>query len=164
LIPLCKCGCGKPVSFIEKGDRKRGIKAGTPRKFASRECYWHYEQDHCKRGHLYSYYPGGRKKCRICNAARKLAKETGLSIVDILNHPSSGKCDICEVVPSGERWDCLQLDHDHKTGFIRGWLCGRCNRALGLLGDDIEVLKMAYLYLEVSKFVQESDGWANVLS
>lgn len=164
MTPLCKCGCGKPVQLIKKGDRKRGIVAGTPRKFATRKCYDRHrtrtQGDACGRGHPYSYYPSGRKRCRICNAARKLAAETGLKLEDILEHPNHGHCDICKRVPSNKLWDCLQLDHDHQTGFIRGWLCGPCNKALGLFRDNVEVIREAYLYLELAKFAQEFVGVA----
>jgi hypothetical protein len=30
----------------------------------------------------------------------------------------------------------LFMDHDHRTGKFRGWLCRRCNTALGLVFDD----------------------------
>lgn len=32
----------------------------------------------------------------------------------------------------------LAADHDHETGQPRALLCHRCNRALGLLGDDAD--------------------------
>ena len=40
------------------------------------------------------------------------------------------------------------LDHDHKTGKFRGWLCNKCNSALGLLGDNINYIQRALKYLE----------------
>jgi hypothetical protein len=42
----------------------------------------------------------------------------------------------------------LMVDHCHETGKVRGLLCHNCNRALGLLKDDIECLKRALIYLE----------------
>jgi DNA repair exonuclease SbcCD ATPase subunit len=44
----------------------------------------------------------------------------------------------------------LNVDHDHKTGTIRGLLCGNCNRALGLVKDNVETLVKLKKYLEKS--------------
>ena len=42
----------------------------------------------------------------------------------------------------------LHIDHDHNTGYIRGLLCGPCNRALGILGDTIESIEAVLKYLK----------------
>lgn len=42
----------------------------------------------------------------------------------------------------------FSVDHCHSTGEIRGLLCNRCNRGLGMLGDSIESIKKAVKYLE----------------
>ena len=39
------------------------------------------------------------------------------------------------------------VDHDHHTEKFRGWLCHRCNRALGCFEDDIERIERAITYL-----------------
>jgi hypothetical protein len=53
------------------------------------------------------------------------------------------KCKICGV---GEKK--LVVDHNHKTLEVRGLLCHSCNCALGLLKDNVEVMKKAIQYLE----------------
>ncbi len=42
----------------------------------------------------------------------------------------------------------LSVDHCHDSGRIRGLLCQKCNRAIGLLGDDVNLLHKAIDYLE----------------
>lgn len=56
-----------------------------------------------------------------------------------------GHCELCGG-PSGKR--TFHLDHDHKTGKFRGWLCGKCNTSLGKFGDDIPGLLRAVQYIQ----------------
>lgn len=41
----------------------------------------------------------------------------------------------------------LAVDHNHETGSIRGLLCGRCNRMIGLAKDSPSILQAAIEYL-----------------
>jgi len=43
----------------------------------------------------------------------------------------------------------LHVDHDHKTGEIRGLLCARCNLAIGALNDDWRLAEAIAAYLKV---------------
>lgn len=42
----------------------------------------------------------------------------------------------------------LSVDHCHKTGKIRGLLCGPCNMSLGLLKEDIQIMNSLIQYTE----------------
>ena len=42
----------------------------------------------------------------------------------------------------------LAVDHDHKTGRIRGLLCKRCNLTLGRFEDRPDLFLNAAIYLE----------------
>lgn len=51
------------------------------------------------------------------------------------------RCAICK------RTNKLHVDHCHSSGNLRGVLCQKCNMALGLLNDDVELLAKAIDYL-----------------
>lgn len=66
----------------------------------------------------------------------------------------TGKCQNsgCQI-PEAECHKRLALEHDHKTGEFRGWLCHQCNIALGLLRDDVEHVRGLAQYIEQSQGV-----------
>ena len=65
--------------------------------------------------------------------------------------PHNGKCDCC-----GEA-SKLYLDHCHKTGKFRGWLCNNCNVGISRLGDNLAGVGLAVKYLiknKINKFIK----------
>ena len=87
-----------------------------------------------------------RKKNRLGILKEQLKRYYGISLEvwNSLMESQGGKCAICGGVPVQSR---LCVDHDHKTGRIRGLLCRKCNAALGLFSDSRELLKKADEYL-----------------
>ena len=67
-----------------------------------------------------------------------------------------GVCAICATDPyiknnRGQK-KTLVIDHCHDTGKVRGLLCDKCNRAIGLLGDDYNILLQAICYIKNGGF------------
>ena len=58
-----------------------------------------------------------------------------------------GACGRAETITRAGNLKTLAVDHDHGTGRVRGLLCGRCNTALGLLGDDPALIRLLLDYL-----------------
>lgn len=63
------------------------------------------------------------------------------------NNPTAYKSrpSTCEICGGTTR---IAYDHCHKTGIFRGWLCMKCNTALGLVKDDIILLEKMIDYLK----------------
>jgi hypothetical protein len=56
----------------------------------------------------------------------------------------NNSCLICGKKETKRR---LSVDHNHKTGKVRGLLCSHCNHILGLSYDNIKILQSAINYL-----------------
>ena len=54
------------------------------------------------------------------------------------------KCECCGRADSRG----LNVDHCHGSGRFRGWLCKKCNMAVGLLGDTLEGVNKMVTYME----------------
>ena len=100
---------------------------------------------------LSEYSPGQRKgngKCRKCmrlkdGKERHRYNTYGLwsSNYEALLESQGGVCAICGEPPT-------VVDHDHKTGKVRGLLCSGCNLALGHMKDNAGALRAAADYLD----------------
>lgn len=66
----------------------------------------------------------------------------------------NGKCAICATREPGGSGKHFMVDHDHSTGKVRGLLCGRCNRGIGILDEDTGRLLSAVEYLSASLFAR----------
>jgi hypothetical protein len=75
-----------------------------------------------------------------------LQKTYGITILDYdkLYVAQDGRCAICG---GGTSKNFLAVDHDHKTGEVRGLLCGNCNKGLARFMDKPWNLLKAYQYL-----------------
>lgn len=98
------------------------------------------------------------KRCRgRTDRRQKLKKRYGITLehYKTIAHSQRNLCAICHRPPPlGER---LEVDHDHDTGSIRGLLCGKCNRAIGLLEEHPAILTLAIDYLNRHRDTPDDD-------
>jgi hypothetical protein len=95
------------------------------------------------------------------------AKHLGITddAYEQLLEAQEGGCAICGNPPKTRR---LSVDHNHRTGKVRGLLCFRCNRALPtyatsewLRGAYVYVLRDEYPDLDVpDQWLEPIDQWA----
>lgn len=105
----------------------------------------------CGRGHTYVRYTSYCLDCAPIVKAKSLRQSQikiryGLSLFDYNKRLEEqfNSCEICKKDAS-EFTKPLYIDHNHKTGKVRGLLCAKCNTAVGTLeNNNVELL---YKYL-----------------
>jgi hypothetical protein len=91
------------------------------------------------------YRAANRERIQRQNRDRHLSKKYGIDSegFELLVRAQMNLCAIC-LRYFGKR---LHVDHDHRSGQIRGLLCGKCNKAIGLLDDHPQLAESAAKYL-----------------
>jgi hypothetical protein len=69
----------------------------------------------------------------------------GISALYRRKHATRKKPEQCEICGALGTICC---DHNHQTGKFRGWICHRCNFAIGLVKDNTETLNSMINYLK----------------
>lgn len=82
--------------------------------------------------------------------ARNIKSKFGITPAqyEALLAAQGGRCAVCGASVGAAHQKRLHVDHDHRTGVIRGLLCGQCNNGIGRFGDNPELLRAAAAYLE----------------
>jgi hypothetical protein len=94
------------------------------------------------------------KLYKLKNPHGSKLRKYGLSLQQY-NEMLSRQNDTCAIclqketyIPNGKTSpQSLSIDHDHKTGKVRGLLCYACNLAIGLLKDNPDAANRAAAYL-----------------
>lgn len=109
---------------------------------------WRENNKDKRKEYLERYKKENRDKFKLNVRKARLKFDYGITLDEYNSILSSqnGRCAICKSLPSINRRLCV--DHNHSNKKVRGLLCDRCNKALGLLHDDISSLKSAINYLE----------------
>lgn len=147
-MQICSvCGKSKPLSDFYRQSNGRGPMRHCKACFAITAKVWYQAHK-------------GEVNRRVVVASR--ARRLGLTYDQYLaKGEPSPTCEICGVTAGDPRNGMhrsgsspeakpkrLSIDHDHSTGQRRGMLCGHCNRAIGLAGDDPARLRKMARYIE----------------
>lgn len=96
-------------------------------------------------------YKNQQKEYKKTHKAKELARNCilknsyGISLEEYskMLEKQSGVCAIC----GRKDKTTLCVDHDHKTGKVRGLLCHQCNLGIGNFDDNIPSLEKAIKYI-----------------
>lgn len=112
---------------------------------------WREQNLDAYRTQTQEYYRRNRSKILAACRGYVLLRQFGLTEEKYksLSKSQGDRCAVCRGLQL--KGKSLAVDHDHRTGRIRGLLCTPCNTGIGLLGDSYEGVASALSYLRRSK-------------
>jgi Recombination endonuclease VII len=152
MVKICtKCGKEKKINeFYKDKDCRFGFMAHC------KDCKGKYTSEHAKK------YKTRRHELYLSNKDEyknnSLLKKFGITLdqYNKMLESQNGVCAICgkdETVIDGKSKivRSLAVDHNHKTGKVRGLLCVKCNNMLGLINENEQILLKTLEYLRYNK-------------
>ena len=115
------------------------------KNYSPKNCEWvNVNKNHNHTKYLKNYRKNNKDSVKNC----KLIKAYGITIDDYnkLYGLQDGKCAICGTDKT-HNGTALAVDHNHKTGNVRGLLCSKCNTGLGCFKDSEALMQKAITYL-----------------
>jgi hypothetical protein len=171
-----KCSTIKSLEEFHKNSRSKDGRAGYCSRCANEYRKQHHkdsynyklpkkiknEKIHCRKCERYLDQSKFWGKLTYCKECSKLVghsanlKRFGLTVESYIDLEKSqnGLCKICKEPEKHNRR--LSVDHDHSCcsganscgNCIRGLLCSRCNKTLGQVHDNVELLQKMIDYLK----------------
>ncbi len=141
-----KCKIEKSISeYIKDCTRIDGF------RYECKDCYYIYKKSKKGKAATKRYRQG--KAGKATQRRGKIKYNYGIDYNKYLLMAEYQKycCAICNLHLSELTIKNLQVDHCHITGKVRGLLCGNCNKALGLMKDNLNSIKNMYKYIKGSK-------------
>ena len=92
---------------------------------------------------------GKQPQVRVRTREQRLHTRYGITIKEYerILATQGGVCAICRTSRRDVRNREMPVDHNHTTNKVRGILCDKCNRIIGLFNDDPDVIEAAVKYL-----------------
>lgn len=124
--------------------KTKGARRGKIREYGKTSYFRHREKKLLKN---MAWREKNRGRLLVYRRDYSLRSNFGITAAqyDAMLSEQGGVCLICkQKCRSGRR---LAVDHCHRSGKLRGLLCGNCNNMLGRCGDSVAVLTEAISYL-----------------
>lgn len=137
----------KDIKYLKRLESNRRYKKRNPEKVKEyKKRYYLKHKDSIKKQKKEYALKNPEKALRWkLNPYYRQYKNFSLQKYNEFLQKQNNVCAICEKPENGKR---LAVDHCHLTDEVRGLLCQKCNRGIGIFNDDIILLTKAKNYLQ----------------
>lgn len=143
--------CAKKRARDRRSDPEANERINQQRKNLRKANSSSYRKEKELKKRRYNEDPKFREKIR----ENQIQRDYGIDLetYKLINEIQDSRCAICnrkETRSKNHGKRDLAIDHDHKTGAVRGLLCSECNQAIGQFAHSQKIIRRAVKYLRKS--------------